>query len=388
MHASAQHLNEQNKQKTMSKRVDYVFPTDYESILKRIDDIDPVKYARSRNYIDGDVTYLSPYISRGVISVNMVKDIIFNRGYKMYEIEKFIQELAWREYWQRIWQSKGEEILFDLKNTQPDVVHRKLPTAVLNHHTRIDAVDNYIEQLYEEGYMHNHVRMYVASIVCNIAKSHWLLPAKWLYYHLLDGDVASNHLSWQWTCGSASSKKYYCDQANISRYTGSNQRKSYLAEDYETLAEMPIPDILKETTELELNTILPETLPLTIDSSIPTCIYNSYNLDPLWRKDEKVNRVLLLEPSHFNKFPVSKKVLEFILGLSKNISDIKIFTGEFKDVEVLYGNNTNQIFYKEHPAFTYYKGKCDSREWMAPSVTGNFNSFFSFWKKAERDLKA
>ncbi len=72
----------------MSKRVDYVFPTDYESILKRIDEIDPIKYARSRNFIDGDVTYLSPYISRGVISVNMIKDIIFKRGYKKYEIEK------------------------------------------------------------------------------------------------------------------------------------------------------------------------------------------------------------------------------------------------------------------------------------------------------------
>ena len=370
----------------MSKRVDYVFPTDYESILKRIDEIDPVKYARSRNFIDGDVTYLSPYISRGVISVKMIKDIVFKRGYKMYEIEKFIQELAWREYWQRIWQSKGDEILSDLKQTQPDFVHRELPVAVLNHHTRIDAVDNYIEQLYEDNYMHNHVRMYLASIVCNIAKSHWLLPAKWLYFHLLDGDIASNHLSWQWTCGSASSKKYYCDQANISKYTGSNQRKSYLAEDYETLAEMAVPDILRKTSVPELSTVLPESASITIDPSIPTCIYNSYNLDPLWRKDENVNRVLLLEPSYFNKYPVSEKVFNFIIELSKNITNIKIFIGEFTDFERLYADLPKQIIFKEHPAFTHYKGKCDSREWMAPSVTGNFNSFFSFWKKAERDI--
>ena len=371
----------------MSKRVDYVFPTDYESILKRIDNIDPVKYARSRNFIDGDVTYLSPYISRGVISVKMVKDIILKRGYKLYEIEKFIQELAWREYWQRIWQSKGEEILLDLKNTQPDFVHRKIPEAVLNHHTRIDAVDNYIEQLYEEGYMHNHVRMYVASIVCNIAKSHWLLPAKWMYYHLLDGDVASNHLSWQWICGSASSKKYYCDQINISKYTGSNQQKSFLAEGYETLAEMEIPQVLKETIIPEFITALPDAPLLKIDNNKPTCVYNSYNLDPLWRKDENVNRVLLLEPSHFEKYPVNDKVITFILQLSKNISGIKIFKGEFKEIELHYSNKKDQIIFKEHPAFLHYKGICDSREWLAPSVTGNFNYFFSFWKKAEKDMK-
>ncbi len=370
----------------MSKRVEYVFPTDYKSILKRIDEIDPVKYARSRNFIDGDVTYLSPYISRGVISVKMVKDIIFKRGYKMYEIEKFIQELAWREYWQRIWQSKGDEILSDLKQTQPDFIHRKLPAAVLNHQTRIDAVDNYIEQLYEQGYMHNHVRMYVASIVCNVAKSHWSLPAQWLYYHLLDGDVASNHLSWQWTCGSASSKKYYCDQANISRYTESNQRKSYLAEDYETLAEMDVPDILKETTLPALMTVLPEMPLLNIDTTKPTCIYNSYNLDPIWRSGENVNRVLLLEPSHFVKYPVSEKVLDFIIALSKNIDGIKIYTGEFKELEAVCGNDKSKMIFKEHPAFTHYKGTCDSRDWLAPSVTGNFNSFFSFWKKVEREM--
>ena len=370
----------------MSKRVEYNFPTEWEEILKRIDNIDPVKYTRSRNFIDGDVTYLSPYISRGVISVKMVKTLIFKRGYKPYEIEKFIQELAWREYWQRIWQFKGDKILLDLKHTQPDFIHRELPVAVLNYQTRIDAVDNYIEQLYDQGYMHNHVRMYLASIVCNIGKSHWLLPAQWMYHHLLDGDIASNHLSWQWTCGSGSSKKYYCDQANISKYTGSNQRKSFLAEDYETLAEIGIPEVLIETTTPELTTILPETQLLNIDCTKPTCIYNSYNLDPHWRKDEDVNRVLLLEPSHFNKYPVSEKVIDFILKLSKNISKIIIYCGEFKKIEGLYQNKKDQIIFKEHPAFSHYEGICDGTEWLAPSVTGNFNSFFSFWEKAEKEI--
>ena len=68
-----------------------------------MENIEPLNYAKSRNFVDGAVTYLSPYISRGVISVKQVMDTVMTKGYKNYQIEKFIQELAWREYWQRVW---------------------------------------------------------------------------------------------------------------------------------------------------------------------------------------------------------------------------------------------------------------------------------------------
>ena len=370
----------------MITRVEYNFPTDLESILKRIGEIDPIKYGRSRNFISGDVTYLSPYISRGVISVNMIKDAVLKRGFKLYQIEKFVQELAWREYWQRIWQNKGDEILTDLKQKQPDYLHNKMPEGFVNASTSIDAIDNYIDQLYEQGYMHNHIRMYVGALACNIAKAHWLQPAKWLYYNLLDGDIASNHLSWQWVCGSASSKKYYCNQENINRYTGSNQKNSFLDVSYEAMEEMLVPTALKDTIVLNLQTILPETTTLKIDSNKPTCIYNSYNLDPFWRKDEDVNRVLLLEPSHFEKYPVNQKVIEFIINLSKNIDGIILHVGEFSDLLEPYNADKSFLLYKEHPAFKHYKGICDSREWMAKNITGSYNSFFSFWKKAGKEI--
>ena len=69
-----------------------LFPTTYAEILQRIRAIDPVKYSSTRNYINGSVTYLSPYISRGVISTNFILSEILNRGYKPSQIEKFIQE--------------------------------------------------------------------------------------------------------------------------------------------------------------------------------------------------------------------------------------------------------------------------------------------------------
>lgn len=364
------------------------FPTDYQRIVERINSIDPVQYGKTRNFINGAVTYLSPYISRGVISVKQVKDYVHSKGYKKYQIEKFLQELAWREYWQRVWQAKGNAILSDLKQPQQEVSHHQMITNVLLANTGIEAIDKHIQQLYQTGYMHNHLRMYVAALCCNMGKAHWKLPAQWMYYHLLDGDIASNSLSWQWVAGSFASKKYYCNQENINKYTFSHQQQTFLDKTYDDLITNTIPAELKETNELKLMTHLPETSVPTIDTNKPTLIYNSYNLDPQWRKDEEANKILLLEPSHFNQYPVSDKVIQFIIGLSENIPGIQTFTGEFDDLKRVYNvqNKTGCFIFKEHPAFMHYSGIKDERDWMFPAVTGYYPSFFSFWKKAERFL--
>ena len=82
--------------------------------------------------------------------------------------------------------------------------------------------------------------------------------------------------------------------------------------------------------------------------------------------------------------------LHFIIELSKNIDGIKLFTGEISDIFSLYKNASlaehECIISKEHPAFTYYPGIKDSRDWMYTGVTGYYNSFFSFWKKCEKYL--
>ena len=362
-----------------------LFPTSYDLIVERINAINPIQYARTRNFINGDVTYLSAYISRGVISVQQIKEAVLQKGYKPYEIEKFLQELAWREYYQRVWQVKKEFIFSDLKQPQSDFLHTQIPTAVINAATGIETIDAHINTFYKTGYLHNHIRMYLASMVCNNAKSHWLTPARWMYYHLLDGDLASNSCSWQWVAGSFSSKKYYCNQENINKYTLTSQEHTFLDHSYEHIASMPVPKALEATTILDLNSNLPQIEAPILDISKPTLLYNSYNLDPLWRASENVNRVLLLEPSHFNKYPVSEKVIDFIIALSKNINGIIIYVGEIDALTKQYKNEgltiLNAFISKEHPAFDYYPGIKDSREWMFPNTQGYFPSFFSFWKK-------
>lgn len=361
------------------------FTTEYEEILNRIDAIDPIQYARTRNFTEGAVSYLSPYISRGIISLKQVLDTIMTKGYTTNQAEKFIQELAWREYFQRAWQHLEDDMFDDIRHRYTGIKHRNMPVSLLNANTGIEAIDKAVNELYETGYMHNHLRMYTASMVCNIGKAYWQMPSQWMYYHLLDGDLASNTCSWQWVAGTFSSKQYFCNQENINKYTGSNQQHTFLDKGYDELPLMPTPEVLSVTNSIHLKTTLPEKSIPELDTTLPLIIYTSYNLDPRWKENMRANRLLLLEPSHFKQYPVSDKVVRFIIDLSKNINGLQVFVGEVNEIPGL--NQFPAIYTKEHPAFNHLPGIKEERDWLFPEVKGFYNSFFSYWKKCEPYLK-
>lgn len=361
------------------------FPASYQHIISRLDMIDPLTYGKTRNYINGAITFLSPYISRGVLSGKQVMDFLLNKGYTLAEMEKLVQQLTWREFFQRTWQQAEDDIFEDMRLRYTGVRFQHMPDALLQANTGIDAIDSAIRDLYQHGYLHNHLRLYIASLACNIGKTNWKVPASWMYYHLLDGDLASNALSWQWVSGHFSSKQYFCNQENINKYTGSTQQNSFLDTTYEALPHLPVPETLLAHMPLALTTNLPNTPAPQIDPSLPTLLYTSYNLDPVWRSEIKANRILLLEPSHFRQYPVSDKVLEFILSLSKNIAGLQVFAGELNEIPGL--NNSVAIYSKEHPAFRHFPGQKDERDWLFPDIKGSFHSFFGFWKKCEASLR-
>ncbi len=360
------------------------FPTLYNDILKRIGQIDPEGYARSRNYIDGSVSRLSPYISRGVISTKLVFQTLIEQGHPFPKMEKFVQELAWRDYWQQVWVSKGDLINTDLKHLQEPVENNGLPMAIFDGNTGIEAIDMAIANLYQSGYMHNHLRMYVASMACNLGRSHWHLPAKWMYYHLLDADWASNALSWQWVAGANSHKKYFANQENINKYCHTRQTNTFLDVAYGTFERLAVPKPLVPSVQPHFETPLPLQQSIQIKQGLPTLIYNFYNLDPLWKKNIDANRVVLLEPSHFKKYPVSKKSIDFVLELSNNIPNVQIFVGSFEALKKEYG--LGMVFYKEHPLNRHYQGMEEPRDWMF-KVQGYYPSFFAFWKKCKKEMK-
>jgi deoxyribodipyrimidine photo-lyase len=229
-----------------------MFTTEYTKILEQVKNINPLEYGRTRNFIDGAVTHLSPYISRGVISTRQVMEHALSQGYYPFQIEKFLQELAWRDYWQQVWIEKGEGINNDLRHEQPDVLNHEMPEAIVKAQTGISAIDTAITDFYDTGYVHNHLRMYIASLACNVGKSHWKVPAQWMYYYLLDGDWASNALSWQWVAGSNSNKKYWANQENINKYCHTNQKGTFLDVSYEDLPNIQVPNNLQSTTMPEL----------------------------------------------------------------------------------------------------------------------------------------
>ncbi|MFK7758017.1 MAG: FAD-binding domain-containing protein [Flavobacteriales bacterium] len=372
------------------------FITDYSEILALIDKADPPEYARSRNYLDGAVTRLSPYISRGVISTKQVLQRTLERGYEPGRMEKFTQELAWRDHWQQNWIAKGTAINKDLKHEQFPVENKEIASHLVDANLGIEAIDAAVKELYETGYMHNHVRMYTAAIACNMAYSHWWMPARWMYYHLLDADWASNALSWQWVAGSNANKKYVANQGNVNKYCHTNDHGTFMDVDYSAF-EFPTndhpewkahhfktPEKLKDTVSLELVTKLPESQPIILDSKLPSYIYNWYNLDPKWDEETVANRILLLEPSVFKEYPISDKSVQFMLDLSKNIAGIQVFVGEFSDL--ISEHSLTDIHFKEHPLNTAYKGTEHSRDWMF-SVSGYHSSFFGFWKKAKKQFR-
>ena len=362
-----------------------MFPTETQEIHHRIQQIDPVQYARSRNFSDGAVTHLSPYISRGVISTKQVFDHLLSLDLPWQRIEKLVQELAWRDYWQNIWIAKGDGINEDLKHTQDPVSNHGISDAIVDHGTGINAIDDAIGDLYKTGYMHNHMRMYVASVACNIAQSHWLTPARWMYYHLLDGDWASNALSWQWVAGSNANKKYYANQDNINKYFNSSQKQTFLDVDYEQFSTLAIPEVLLECSNFDPLSDLTDTPNTRLERDKKTLVYNYYNLDPDWYADEEVQRVLLLEPSFFKTYPVSPKCIEFVMQLANNIAGIQIIVAEF---DALTENvDPAQIIYKEHPTNRHYIGTEESRSWMF-DVRGDYPSFFAFWKKCKKLMPA
>jgi deoxyribodipyrimidine photo-lyase len=300
----------------------------------------------------------------------------------MAQIESFVKELCWRDYFQRVGQVKN--LHTEIKQQQKNISNYEISSNILTATTGIEGIDNAIHQLYQTGYMHNHCRMYTASLVCNIAKSHWYHPAQWMYYHLLDGDWASNACSWQWVAGANSNKKYYANQENINKYTYTNQVNTFLDKPYEVLETMETAAALLATQKFTLVTELPETDSVQVNTELPTFIYNYYNLDPLWHKNESGNRILLIEPDFFAKYPVSKKCIKFMLALCKNIPDIRIYTGSFHSFCAAY--RVKNMYYKEHPLLEGYFGKKEERDWITENVTGNYPSFFSYWKKVAKHL--
>ena len=185
----------------------------------RVDKFQPGVYARTRNAIGGGVSGLSPYITHGFLSLTDVLTRVASR-HTLDAQHKFIFELGWRAYFRHVWEHRGSGIFesFHAGPLPDDAYVRELPADIRQACTGVPVIDEAVRSLYATGMLHNHARMWLASYVVHVRKVHWRAGADWLYGHLLDGDLASNHLSWQWVAGTGSNKAYLFNADNVVRY--------------------------------------------------------------------------------------------------------------------------------------------------------------------------
>jgi deoxyribodipyrimidine photo-lyase len=218
-----------------------------------LQNIDPIAYGRSRDYLGGAVSYLSPYIRHGLITLNEARNLALERGPEDGDakpIEKFIQELAWRDFWQRVYQQNPDWIWHDIEDyktgfTAEDYADT-LPDDIRQAQTDCAAINYFITSLQTTGYLHNHARMYLAAYIVHWQRVKWQAGARFFLAHLLDGDPASNNLSFQWVASTFSNKPYFFNLENLQKYAhpqapcdaASNQP---LSGSYEALAEKLFP---------------------------------------------------------------------------------------------------------------------------------------------------
>ena len=206
------------------------FEATHKAAWQRLGGISPAAYARSRNCLDGSVTGLSPYFTHGLVSMADAARAV-NKRHALSFDDKLVFEFGWREFFQHVWahQKNPDAILQDMHGVLP--WHGKyaeiLPQDIRRGSTGVPAIDNAVRILYATGYLHNHMRMWLASYVVHIRKVSWRAGADWLYGHLLDGDLPSNHLSWQWVAGTFSSKPYLFNAENVLKYAPLDAKQAW-----------------------------------------------------------------------------------------------------------------------------------------------------------------
>jgi deoxyribodipyrimidine photo-lyase len=186
--------------------------------LKRLNSIDIEQYNRNRHFINGDVSKLSPYFRYGCLTLKEASDSVrFRFGMKA---ERFVYQLAWRDYWRRVWYDLGDGIFSDIEEAKVPLGDKLMPDFIRQGITGLPCMDGLIRNLMQEGYVHNHGRLWFAAYLVHWLKIDWREAADWFENYLIDGDKASNHLSWQWIASLFSSRPYFFNKENLARYTG------------------------------------------------------------------------------------------------------------------------------------------------------------------------
>ena len=308
------------------------------------------EYSRSRNFDYGpekrnNVSCLSPYITHGVLNeIEIIKKSLSKFSFS--KNEKFIQEVLWRTYWKgwlELRPSVWSDYIISLNAIKEKFKEDPNYLKAMEGTTNIECFDEWVKELKTYNYLHNHTRMWFASIWIFTLNLPWQLGAEFFLKHLYDGDAASNTLGWRWVAGIQTQGKHYlASEWNIKKFTNSRFQNIKLNENAPPkMADKTYSVIKNDFTNPEMN-----------DDKTLVIFENNLSFEISNLKKFKFDKIILaVNSNEFRQIKLSDSVIKFkselindqlerIRGLSINCESVSI--SKLKDI--------NSDFYILYPS--------------------------------------
>ena len=356
-------------------------------------------YSKLRNFDFGpsnrsNVSCLSPYITHGIINELEV----INKSLKKFSFaknEKFIQEVLWRVYWKGWLELRPDvwsDYLIELDKIKKEFKNNQSYLDAIEGKTNVDCFNQWVIELKESNYLHNHTRMWFASIWIFTLELPWQLGAEFFMQHLYDGDAASNTLGWRWVAGIQTQGKHYlASEWNINKFTNNRFKNIKLNENAKPISNDKIYSVINKSFK---NSEILENKTLLIFENNMTFEFSDF-------KEHKFKKILLVSNNTDRTIKLSEKVLKFKANLLEdqkirlkeksincetiNINDLKNITEEVYALYPTVGENLNFIQNNQLKNIKFLYRKLDQFSWQycnkgffnfknyIPKIIANFN---------------
>jgi len=337
-----------------------------------------LEYSKLRNFDFGpnnrsNISCLSPYITHGALNELEVIDKSLKK-FSFVKNEKFIQEVLWRVYWKgwlelrpNVW----SDYLIELKKLRNEFKNNQNYIDAIEGKTNLECFNQWVNELKENNYLHNHTRMWFASIWIFTLELPWQLGAEFFMKHLYDGDAASNTLGWRWVAGVQTQGKHYlASEWNINKFTNNRFKNIKLNENATPIFSDRTYPINKKDF---INSEILEDQTLLIFENNMTFEFSDF-------KEHKFKKILLVSNDSNRSIELSEKVLKFKANLLKdqkirldeksinceiiNINDLKKITEEIYALYPTVGENLDFIEINQLKNIKFLYRKLDQFSWQ------------------------
>ena len=356
-------------------------------------------YSKLRNFDFGpdnrsNISCLSPYITHGIINELEVVDKSLKK-FSFAKNEKFIQEVLWRVYWKgwlelrpNVW----SDYLIELGKVKDEFKNNQNYLDAIEGKTNVDCFNQWVIELKENNYLHNHTRMWFASIWIFTLELPWQLGAEFFMQHLYDGDTASNTLGWRWVAGVQTQGKHYlASEWNINKFTNDRFKNIKLNENAKPISSDKIYSVTNKGFE---NSEISEDKTLLIFENNMAFEFSDF-------KEHKFKKILLVSNDTNRTIKLSEKVLKFKANLLKDqkirleeksincetikINDLKNITEDVYAIYPTVGENLDFIQNNQLKDIKFLYRKLDQFSWQycnkgffnfknyIPKIIANFN---------------